>query len=451
MSEGLSVISQHVKPLFATFRESSTIILLAGWTRHRFAVTVVVLRLGSGFYTNKDGRAVIWLDEMKLTVERAKRLHTACKAQVGQDQAFGRSMANNERAELASFSQVKTGQDFQSSRKFRTGWWKKMGEVKAVLPIFGKTNTKYNFQAVDLLLGRNRYDLEQHGGYALSFTNVSISGYNCSAFHNKFNICPTHCDPPLSECSHLTSIDSILSIPPHTVSLGVEGYDQQALHTKSKDVQHNAVTQYICNVGFGSAGKSDKQGDYPTPQGPVARTKESLGTLKPTSDVQTIFDMIRRFPLDDCNESSEDGSIRWETTDKNTKTEYYKQNEEGHSNQQPPSPRSSDAVLSCWETCPQFSYHECNLGTFGPAPCQRGSSTIPDREHDLIVHQQCYAPRMNHKVLTPDPLNIPQVQMREVEDLEKNQFLRICMRMENVQVPPVEAQGKQHLESSERR
>ncbi|KAJ3861817.1 hypothetical protein EV359DRAFT_66146 [Lentinula novae-zelandiae] len=238
-------------------------------------------------------------------------------------------------------------------------------------------------------------------------------------------------DPPLSECSHLTSIDSILSIPPHTVSLGVEGYNQQALHAKSKNVQHDAVMQYICNVGFGGTGKSNKQEDYPTPQGPVARTKESLGTLKPRSDVQTIFDMIRRFPLDDCDESSEDGFIHWETIDKNTNTEYYMQSQGGYPTQQPPSPGSLDAVLSCWETCPHFSYHGCNLGTFGPIPCQRGSSTIPDREHDLIVHQQCYAspienscyaPRMNHKVLTPDPLNIPQVQMREVEDLEKNLY-----------------------------
>ncbi|KAJ4498247.1 hypothetical protein C8R41DRAFT_901199, partial [Lentinula lateritia] len=243
-------------------------------------------------------------------------------------------------------------------------------------------------------------------------------------------------DPPLSE--HLTSIDSILSIPPHTVSLGVEGYNQQTLHAKSKNVQHDAVMQYICNVGFGGTGKSDKQEDYPTPQGPVARTKESLGTLKPRLDVQTIFDMIRRFPLDDCDESSEDGFIRSKTTDKNMTNENYTKGQESQYPQSP-SPSSGDAVLSCWETGPQFSHHGCDLEVFGPTPCQRGSSTIPDREHDLIVHQQCYAspienscyaPRMNHKVLTPDPLNIPQVQMREVEDLEKD-----TLYVFNVKVP----------------
>ncbi|KAJ3906094.1 hypothetical protein F5879DRAFT_920966 [Lentinula edodes] len=122
---------------------------------------------------------------------------------------------------------------------------------------------------------------------------------------------------------------------------------------------------------------------------------------------------------EECNESSENIFICCKPTDKNTNIKNYKWNQEGHPTQQSPSPGSLDAVLSCWETGPQFSYYGCNLGAFDPTPCQRGSLTIPDREHDLIVHQQCYAPRIHNKVLTPDPLNIPQVQMREAEDLEK--------------------------------
>ncbi|KAJ3931146.1 MAG: hypothetical protein NXY57DRAFT_1039420 [Lentinula lateritia] len=214
-------------------------------------------------------------------------------------------------------------------------------------------------------------------------------------------------------------------------------------------IQPDLVTQYICNVGFG---------------GTVAGTKESPGTLKAASDPRIIaFDVVQKFPLDDCNESSENIFICCKPTDKNTNIKNYKRNE-GHPTEQSPSPGSLDAVLSCWETGPQFSYYGCNLGAFDPTPWQRGSLTIPDREHDLIVQQQCYAPRIHNKVLTPDPLNIPQVQMRE-EDLEKvievsdgdngrittvfhNQFWRICMRTENVRV---EARGKQRRRGDEMR
>ncbi|KAJ3861045.1 hypothetical protein EV359DRAFT_84712 [Lentinula novae-zelandiae] len=223
----------------------------------------------------------------------------------------------------------------------------------------------------------------------------------------------------LSECSHLTSFDSIPSTPPPTVSLGLDTANQQALHAKSKDVQLDAVTRYICNVGFGGAGKGDRWGRYPTPHGPVVRTKKSPGTWKAASN------MARKFQLDDCD--CEDIFICRNSTNKNITNENYTKGQESQYPQSP-SPSSGDAVLSCWETGPQFSHHGCDLEVFGPTPYHRGSSTIPDREHDLIVHQQCYpspiqnscyAPRMHNKVLTPDPSNIPQVRMREVEDLEK--------------------------------
>ncbi|KAJ3877740.1 hypothetical protein F5051DRAFT_452829 [Lentinula edodes] len=224
----------------------------------------------------------------------------------------------------------------------------------------------------------------------------------------------------LPECSHLTSFDSIPSTPPPTLALKVS--NQQALQAKSRDVQLDAVTQYICNVGFGGTGKGDRRGHYPTPGGPVTRTKESPGTFNAASN------MARKLQLDDCD--CKDVFIHSKTTDKNIVNENYTKGQESQYPQSP-SPSSGDVVLSCWETGPQFSYHGRNLGAFGPIPCQRGSSTIPDRENDPVVHQHvgrcynlriqnsCYAPRIHNKVLTPDPLNVPQVQMGKVEDLEK--------------------------------
>ncbi|KAJ3885965.1 hypothetical protein GG344DRAFT_82163 [Lentinula edodes] len=228
----------------------------------------------------------------------------------------------------------------------------------------------------------------------------------------------------LPECSHLTSFDSIPSIPPPTVSLALEASNQQALQAKSRDVQLDAVTRYICNVGFGGTGKGDRRGHYPTPRGPVTRTKESPGTLKAASD------MAWKFQLDDRD--CEDVFIRSKTTDKKINNENYTKGQEGH-HPQFPSLSSGDAVLSCWETGPQFSYHRCDVRAFSPTPYQGGSLTIPDREHDAVVRQHdfgqgyaaqriqnsCYAPRVCNKVLTPDLLDIPQVQVREVEDLEK--------------------------------
>ncbi|KAJ4476886.1 hypothetical protein C8J55DRAFT_489903 [Lentinula edodes] len=111
----------------------------------------------------------------------------------------------------------------------------------------------------------------------------------------------------LPECSHLTSFDSIPSIPPPTVSLALEASNQQALQAKSRDVQLDAVTRYICNVGFGGTGKGDRRGHYPTPGGPVTRTKESPGTFNAASN------MARKFQLDDC-EGCKDVFIRCETT-----------------------------------------------------------------------------------------------------------------------------------------
>ncbi|KAH7875287.1 uncharacterized protein C8R40DRAFT_1069728 [Lentinula edodes] len=236
---------------------------------------------------------------------------------------------------------------------------------------------------------------------------------------------PSFSSDPLSllpECAHLTSFDSIPSTPLHTlISLGLDTAKPQALHAKS-NVQLDAVTRYICNVGFGGAGKGDRHGHYPTPHGTVARTKESPGTFNAASN------MARKFQLDDGD--CKDIFIRCKTTDKNITNENYTKGQESQYPQSP-SPSSGDVVLSCWETGPQFSYHGRNLGAFSPIPCQRGSSTIPDRENDPVVRQHvgqcytrqiqnsCYAPRMHNKVLTLDPLNVPQVQMRKVEDLEK--------------------------------
>ncbi|KAJ4468937.1 hypothetical protein C8R41DRAFT_984589 [Lentinula lateritia] len=199
----------------------------------------------------------------------------------------------------------------------------------------------------------------------------------------------------LSECSHLTSFDSIPSIPPPTVSLALEASNQQALQAESRDVQLDAVTRYICNVGFGGAGKGDRRGHYPTPHGPVARTKESPGTLKAASN------MAWKFQLDDRD--CEDVFIRSNSTDKNIRNENYTKGQEGQ-HPQSLSPSSGDTVLSCWEPGPQFSYHGCDLEVFGPTPYHRGSSTIPDRENDPVVHQhvgRCYTRRIQNSCYAP--------------------------------------------------
>ncbi|KAJ3877738.1 hypothetical protein F5051DRAFT_490649 [Lentinula edodes] len=226
----------------------------------------------------------------------------------------------------------------------------------------------------------------------------------------------------LPECSHLTSFNSIPSTPLPTLALEVS--NQQALQAKSRDVQLDAVTQYICNVGFGGTGKGDRRGHYPTPRGPVTRTKESPGTFNAASN------MAWKFQLDECN--CKDVFIHSKTTDKKTINVNYTKGQEDH-HPQSPTPGSGVTVLSCWETGSQFSYHRCDVRAFSPTPYQGGSLTIPDREHDAVVRQHdfgqcyaaqrirssCYAPRVRNKVLTPDLLDIPQVQAREVEDLEK--------------------------------
>ncbi|KAJ3859417.1 hypothetical protein EV359DRAFT_86430 [Lentinula novae-zelandiae] len=128
----------------------------------------------------------------------------------------------------------------------------------------------------------------------------------------------------LSECSHLTSFDLIPSTPPRTVSLGLDTANQQVLRRKFEDVQLDAVTLYICNVGFGGAGKGDRWGHYHTLRGPAARPKESPGNLKAASDVRTTtFDVVRKFPLNNFNKSSKDVFIRGKTTDKNITNENY--------------------------------------------------------------------------------------------------------------------------------
>ncbi|KAJ3814119.1 hypothetical protein F5876DRAFT_62553 [Lentinula aff. lateritia] len=161
-----------------------------------------------------------------------------------------------------------------------------------------------------------------------------------------------------------------------------------------------------------------------------------LLSLLPECSHLTSFDLIASTPPPTVllNESSEHVFIRAKTPDKNIKNQNYTKGQEGR-HPLSPSPGSGDAVLSCWETGSQFSYHGCDLGAFGPIPCQsqRRSTMIPDREHDAVVRQRfgqfcaqriqnnCFAPRMHNKVLMPDPLVTPQVQMREVEDLEKSE------------------------------
>ncbi|KAJ3934913.1 MAG: hypothetical protein NXY57DRAFT_1036504 [Lentinula lateritia] len=190
---------------------------------------------------------------------------------------------------------------------------------------------------------------------------------------------PSFSSDPLSllpECAHLTSFDSIPSTPlPTPVSLGLDAAEQQALHPKIEELHLDAVVRYICNVGF------------------------------PT------------FQPDDPDQSSEDVFIRCKTTDKNKINENYTKGQEDH-HPQSPTPGSGDAVLSCWETGSQFSHHGCDLGAFGSTPYQGGSLTIPNHEHDPIVHQhdfgQCYtAQRIRNSCYAP------RVKVREVEDLEK--------------------------------
>ncbi|KAJ4500479.1 hypothetical protein C8R41DRAFT_425257 [Lentinula lateritia] len=116
-----------------------------------------------------------------------------------------------------------------------------------------------------------------------------------------------------SECAHLTSFDPIPSTPPPTVSLSVEAsYYLQALQDNFENVRHDAVAQRL--VGFADTDKGGEWEHYPTPRGLVARTKESPSTLEAALDVRTIaFDVVRKFPLNDCDEFSEDIFIHSKT------------------------------------------------------------------------------------------------------------------------------------------
>ncbi|KAJ3854287.1 hypothetical protein EV368DRAFT_63401 [Lentinula lateritia] len=136
---------------------------------------------------------------------------------------------------------------------------------------------------------------------------------------------------PLSplDCSHLTSFDLIPSTPPPTVSLSLEAsYYLQALQDNFEGVR------------LADTGKGREWAHYPTFDGLVARMRESPGTLKAASDLQTIACDMAMFVLD---ESFEDVFVHGDTMDKNRNTEYYMQSQGGH----PQRYLYPDVALSC--------------------------------------------------------------------------------------------------------
>ncbi|KAJ4477756.1 hypothetical protein C8J55DRAFT_489746 [Lentinula edodes] len=234
--------------------------------------------------------------------------------------------------------------------------------------------------------------------------------------------------PPVPGFSNLINFDLLPSTPPPSISpLAGISFDPQDLHGNSVNARLDAVARFICDIEYADTDREGRLGweKHPTSHDLIAET-ESPVTSKAESDLRTVARDVAMFALDGSDESSEKVFVCCETMDKNINKEYYMQCQEGHPTPQSPSPGCWDDVLSCWKTGPQFSFHAFNLQAVNSAWCEGGSSMIPLREHDPIVHQCVLwtnAPwiigEIPSEILAPKPINSTQVRMKEVEDLEK--------------------------------
>ncbi|KAJ3993769.1 hypothetical protein F5050DRAFT_1714224 [Lentinula boryana] len=131
------------------------------------------------------------------------------------------------------------------------------------------------------------------------------------------------------------------------------------------DAQYDAVTRYICNVGF--------RGIENISMDPVDASSVSLNT---TLDLCTLALELAESALDESQEEVLIHSIRMDQKQNNR---YWRQ----------PQAESEDTILSCWRSDPSFSFHGYGLQQ-DLVPANRsdeviGSLGIPGREHDPIV------------------------------------------------------------------
>ncbi|KAJ3802621.1 hypothetical protein GGU11DRAFT_805116 [Lentinula aff. detonsa] len=134
------------------------------------------------------------------------------------------------------------------------------------------------------------------------------------------------------------------------------------------DAHYDAVTHYICNVGFSGTDKVSMDS--------VNAWQESNVPLKITLDLVTLALELAESILD---ESQKEVLIHSKIMDQKTKQWYWRQ----------PQAESEDTILSCWRSDPGFSFHgyglQQDLVLADPSDKVIGSLGIPDREHDPIV------------------------------------------------------------------
>ncbi|KAJ3751023.1 hypothetical protein DFH05DRAFT_1519177 [Lentinula detonsa] len=134
------------------------------------------------------------------------------------------------------------------------------------------------------------------------------------------------------------------------------------------DAHYDAVTHYICNVGFSGTEKVSMD--------PVDAWQASSVSLKTTLDLCTLAVEVAESTLD---ESQEEVLIHSKAMDPKTKTRYWRQ----------PQAESEDRILSCWRADLGCSFHgyglQQDLILADPSDKVIGSLRIPDREDDLIV------------------------------------------------------------------
>ncbi|KAJ3789683.1 hypothetical protein GGU10DRAFT_342571 [Lentinula aff. detonsa] len=134
------------------------------------------------------------------------------------------------------------------------------------------------------------------------------------------------------------------------------------------DAHYDAVTHYICNVGFSGTEKVSMD--------PVDAWQASSVSLKTTLDLCTLAVELAESTLD---ESRKEVLIHSKIMDQKTKNRYWRQ----------PQAESEDTILSCWESDPGFSFHgyglEQDLVLANPGNKVIGSFGIPDQEHDTVV------------------------------------------------------------------
>ncbi|KAJ3993767.1 hypothetical protein F5050DRAFT_1904524, partial [Lentinula boryana] len=134
------------------------------------------------------------------------------------------------------------------------------------------------------------------------------------------------------------------------------------------DAQYDAVTHYICNVGFRGTDKVSVD--------PVDAWQASSVNLKTTLDLCTLALEIAESALD---ESQEEILIHSKRMDQKPNNRYWRQ----------PQAEFEDTILSCWRSDPSFSFHgyglQQDLVRANRSDEVIGSLGIPDREHDPIV------------------------------------------------------------------